>query len=46
VREFIVTIPRSVPDNWTQLDACLAGPDPSVAQDQVEAMLKTVRWTD
>lgn len=46
VREIVVTTPRSVPDNWMQLDACLAGPDPSVAQDQVEAMLETVRWMD
>jgi hypothetical protein len=46
VREIIVTIASSVPDNWTQLDACLAGPDPSVAQGQVEGMLKTVHWKE
>ena len=46
VREIAVKIPRSVEINWMQLDACLAGPDPSAAQSQVETMLKTVRWTD
>lgn len=45
IREIIVKIPRQAEFNWMQLDACLAGPDPSVAQSQVEAMLKTVRWT-
>jgi hypothetical protein len=45
VREIIVKIPREAESNWMQLDACLAGSDPTVAQSQVEAMLKTVRWT-
>jgi hypothetical protein len=46
VRAITVVVPRSAPGNWTQLDACLAGPDPLVAQSQVEALLKTVRWSD
>jgi hypothetical protein len=46
VREIVVVVPRSAPDNWMQLDACLAGPDPSSAQGQVEAMLTTVRWSN
>jgi hypothetical protein len=46
VREMIVKIPRSAESNWMQLDACFAGPDPSAAQSQVEAMLKTVHWTE
>lgn len=44
VKEIIVTIPRSAPWNWAELHACLAGPDPSLAQAQVEAMLKSVVW--
>jgi hypothetical protein len=44
VSETVVTIASSVPDNWTEVDACLAGPDPSVALSQVDDMLKTVRW--
>jgi hypothetical protein len=44
VTELVVTIPRSAPDNWAELDACLAGPDPSAAQTQVEAMLESVTW--
>jgi hypothetical protein len=46
VRAIVVVIPRSAPGNWMQLDACLAGPDPSAAQAQIEVMLKTVRWRD
>jgi hypothetical protein len=45
-REIIVTIPSTAPDNWAELDACLAGPDPSAANDQVDAMLATVVWTN
>jgi hypothetical protein len=44
VDEIIVTMPRSASSNWAQLDACLAGPDVSVAHAQVEAVLKTVVW--
>jgi hypothetical protein len=46
VREIVVKIPRPAHSNWMELDACLAGPDPSGAQGQLEAMLETVHWTD
>jgi hypothetical protein len=44
VKEIVVTIPRSAPHNWAELDACLAGPDPAIAQAQVETMLNSVLW--
>ena len=43
-RQVIVTIPNPVPMNWMEVDACLAGPDPSLAQGAVETMLATVVW--
>lgn len=46
VREVVVTIPRPAAGNWMEMDACLAGPDPALAEAQVEAMLSTVRWKD
>lgn len=43
--ELLVTIPiPDAIDNWIEVDACLAGPDPRPAQAQVEAMLTSVVW--
>ena len=45
VRAIKVVVPTpEVLWNWTQMDACLAGPDPGVAQRQIEAMLASVVW--
>jgi hypothetical protein len=38
-----VVIPRSLVDNWYQMDACLRGPDLTGAEAQVTAMLNSVR---
>jgi hypothetical protein len=38
-----VMIPRSLPDNWYQMDACLRGPGLRDATAQVDAMLNSVR---
>lgn len=38
-----VVIPRSLADNWYQMDACLRGPGLSGAEAQVAAMLNSVR---
>ena len=42
--EITVVIPRSAPDNWMELDACLAGPDTGPAFAQVVALLASVSW--
>jgi hypothetical protein len=41
-----VMIPRPMPDNWYQLDACLRGPDLAQQEAQVSAMLDTVGITN
>ena len=38
-----VMIPRDVPDNWYQVDACLRGPGLAQQQAEIAAMLSTVR---
>jgi hypothetical protein len=44
-RQILVTVPiPDVIDNWIEVEACVAGPDPSAAQAQIEAMLASVRW--
>jgi hypothetical protein len=42
----LLTIPDPTPDNWMEMDACLAGPDPGPATAQMQTMLSTVRWKD
>jgi hypothetical protein len=44
-RQILVTVPiPDVIDNWIEVEACLAGPDPGPAQAQVETMLSSVVW--
>ncbi len=43
-RQVIVTIPDPEPLNWMEVDACLAGPDSSLAESAVKTMLATVVW--
>ena len=44
-REVVVTIDDPVPDqNWTELRACLRGPNLADLSAQLGAMLGTVRW--
>jgi len=38
-----VMIPRAVPDNWYQMDACLRGPDLTQQDAQISSMLSSVR---
>ncbi len=38
-----VVIPRSLADNWYQMDACLRGPGLTGTEGQVSAMLRSVR---
>jgi hypothetical protein len=38
-----VVIPRSLADNWYQMDACLRGPGLHAAEAQVAAMLSSVK---
>jgi hypothetical protein len=46
VRELQAIVPRPTESNWMEMDACLAGPDPSMATTEIEAMLSTVHWKD
>ena len=38
-----VVIPRSLADNWYQMDACLRGPSLTGAEAQIRAMLSSVQ---
>ncbi len=38
-----VVIPRSLADNWYQMDACLRGPGLTGSEDQVAAMLSSLQ---
>ena len=45
VREIVVTAPvPDVRDNWTEVHACLAGPDPDSAELIIRHLLSTVAW--
>ncbi len=44
-RELVVTIDDPLAaDNWTEVRACLRGPDLAGLRTQIDAMLHTVRW--
>ena len=44
-RELLVTIDDPLVDqNWTEVRACLRGPDLTASLSQIDAMLRTVRW--
>ena len=40
-----VAIARPLESNWTQVDACLRGPNLSALEKQVHALLGTARFT-
>lgn len=42
-RTITVVIPRSLADNWYQMDACLRGPGVAGAESQVTAMLNSLQ---
>ena len=37
-----VMIPRTAPDNWYQMDACLRGPGLAQQEAEISSMLKSV----
>jgi hypothetical protein len=44
-RYMVVKIPdQPANSNWTEMDACLRGPDLAASQAQIEAMLRSVQW--